>query len=112
DHLQARLAIRSRRHPTLNTQTRYPARLLQMGLRYILFRRGPLASAGGQTGGFIRSRAELDRPDIMYFVMPYTSADLREGLDRFPGFTIASCLLRPLSRGTVRLRSPDPMAAP
>lgn len=112
DHLQARLVMRSRRLPTLNTQIRHPVRLLQMGLQYALLRRGPLASAGGQTGGFIRTRPELDRPDIMYFVMPFTSADLRNGLDRFPGFTIASCLLRPDSHGTVRVRSSNPKDAP
>ncbi|MDR6858780.1 FAD-dependent oxidoreductase [Variovorax guangxiensis] len=112
DHLQARLAIRSRRHTTLNNQVRHPVHLLRMGLQYALFRQGPLASAGGQTGGFVRSRAGLDRPDIMYFVMPFSSADLRKGLDRFPGFTIASCLLRPASRGTVRVRSRNPKEAP
>lgn len=112
DHLQARLVIRSRRLPTLNTQMRSPVGVVKMGVKYALLRRGPLASAGGQTGGFIRTRAELDRPDIMYFVMPFTSADLRNGLDRFPGFTIASCLLRPDSRGTVRPQSPNPKDAP
>jgi choline dehydrogenase len=112
DHVQARLVVRSRRHPTLNTQIRHPLRLLKMGLQYVLFRRGPLASAGGQTGGFIRSRRGLDRPDIMYFAMPLTSVDLRKGLDRFPGFSIACCLLRPDSRGSVRVRSADPGQAP
>jgi choline dehydrogenase len=112
DHVQSRLVVRSRRHPTMNTLVRNPLRLLQMGLQYALFRRGPLASAGGQTGGFIRSRTELDRPDIMYFAMPLTSTDLRKGLDRFPGFSIASCLLRPDSRGSVRVRSPDSGEAP
>jgi choline dehydrogenase len=112
DHVQARIAIRSRRHPTLNTQVRNPVHLVRMALQYALFRRGPLASAGGQTGGFIRSSQELDRPDIMYFAMPLTSMDLRKGLDCFPGFSIAICLLRPESRGTVRVRSANPKEAP
>jgi choline dehydrogenase len=112
DHIQARLAIRSHRLDTLNAQTRQPMSLLRMGMQYALFQRGPLASAGGQTGGFIRSRPGLDRPDIMYFVMPLTSLDLRKGLDRFSGFSVASCLLRPESRGTVRVRSDNHKEAP
>ena len=107
DHLQARLAIRTGRHATLNTQMRNPLHLMRMGLEYALFRRGPLAYAGGQSGGYLRSSPELDRCDIMFFVIPFTSADYRKGLDRFPGFTIASSQLRPDSRGTVQVRSAD-----
>ena len=33
-------------------------------------------------------------------------------LHRFPAFTASVCNLRPTSRGTVRIRSPDPQAAP
>ena len=111
DHPQARLAIRSRT-PTLNTQMRHPMHLLRIGLQYAFFRRGPLASSGGQTGGFLRSRPDVDRPDFMYFFMPFTSLDLRKGLDPFPGFTIASVLLHPESRGFVRVRSANPEDAP
>lgn len=112
DHPQARLVLRSRHRATLNTQVRHPFHLARMGLQYALFRRGPLASSGGQTGGFLRSRPGLDRPDFMYFCMPFSSKDLREGLDRFPGFTIASVLLQPESRGVVRVKSGNPDEAP
>ena len=105
DHVQARLALRSRRHRTLNTQTRNPLQLAQMGLQYALFRRGPLTFAGGQSGAFVRSRVALDRADTLLILMPFSSVDYRKGLDRFPGFTIASCLMRPESRGSVRVRS-------
>ncbi|HXX01250.1 MAG TPA: GMC family oxidoreductase N-terminal domain-containing protein [Candidatus Acidoferrales bacterium] len=106
DHVQARLALRSRRHATLNTQTRQPLRLVGMGLKYALFRRGPLTFAGGQCGAFVRSHPKLDRSDTLLILMPFSSADYRKGLDEFPGFTITSCLMRPESRGTVRVRSP------
>jgi choline dehydrogenase len=112
DHVQARLALRSRRHPTLNTQIRHPVHMVKMGLQYVLSRKGPLAFSGAQTGGFIRSRNGIDRPDINFLVMPFTSSDLRQGLDEYPGFTIASVLLRPDSRGTVRVRSASQNDAP
>jgi choline dehydrogenase len=105
DHPQARIVLRSRRVSTLNTQIRNPYYLAKMGLQYALFNRGPLASSGGQTGGFLKSRPDLDRPDLMYFCMPFSSMDLRKGLDAFPGITLASVLLRPESRGSVRVRS-------
>jgi choline dehydrogenase len=112
DHVQARLALRSRRLTTLNTEIRHPFHLMRIGLQYAFSRRGPLAFSGAQTGGFIRSRSDVDRPDINFLVIPFTSADLRQGLDRFPGFTIATVLLRPESRGTVRVRSANPKDAP
>jgi choline dehydrogenase len=112
DHVQARLALRSRRFSTLNTDIRNPLKLARIGLQYAILRRGPLAFSGAQTGGFIRSRSDVVRPDINFLVIPFTSADLRKGLDPFPGFTIASVLLRPDSRGTVRVRSSSSKDAP
>jgi choline dehydrogenase len=112
DHVQARLVIEAKLLPSLNTAVRNPLSLAAMGLRYALLRRGPLAYAGGQSGGLLKTLPMLDRPDIMYFVMPFSSADLREGLDRFAGFSIAGCLQRPESRGTVTIASASADDAP
>jgi choline dehydrogenase len=107
DHVQARLVMRSRRLPTLNTRTRSLYQMGIMGLRYALLRRGPLASSGAQVGGFLRSRPEFDRPDVLAMFMPFSSTDYRKGLDPFAGFSISVFQLRPESRGTVRVRSAD-----
>jgi choline dehydrogenase len=112
DHIQARLVLRSRRYPTLNTRIRNPFHMAAMGLRYALTRRGPLASSGAQAGGFVRSRPEVDRPDIMVMFLPFSSTDYRKGLDTFAGFTISVLQVRPESRGTVRVRSADMKVAP
>lgn len=66
--------------------------------------------------GFMRTREGLDRPDIKANVYP-TRLD---GRVWFPGIrkgaghamTVFAVLLRPESRGDVRLRSADPAAAP
>ena len=42
----------------------------------------------------------------------YRSSKFGEPLHRFPAFTTSVCNLRPTSRGYIRLRSPDPSAAP
>jgi choline dehydrogenase len=112
DHVQARLVLRSRRHPTLNTRIRNPLHMVAMGLQYALMRKGPLTTAGAQAGGFVRSRPELDRPDVMVMYMPFSSTDYRKGLDTFAGFSISVLQMRPESRGTVRVRSADRRTMP
>jgi choline dehydrogenase len=112
DHIQSRLVLRTRRYATLNTQTRNPLHMLAMGLRYALFRTGPLTASGAQAGGFVRSHAGLDRPDVMIMFMPFSSVDYRRGLDSFAAFSISVMLMRPESRGTVRVRSADKHVAP
>jgi choline dehydrogenase len=105
DHVQARLVLRSARHPTLNTLLQQPLRRVAAGLQYALFRRGPMTFAGGQSGGFFDSRGEGRRPDVVLLLMPLSSMDYRQGLDRFAGFSVSCGLLRPQSRGTLRVRS-------
>jgi choline dehydrogenase len=112
DHIQARLVLRSRRYPTLNTKIRNPYHMAKMGLQYALLRKGPLTSSGAQAGGFVRSRPELDRPDVMVMFLPFSSTDYRRGLDTFAGFTISVLQVRPESRGTVRVQSADRKVAP
>ncbi|MBL8589282.1 MAG: GMC family oxidoreductase N-terminal domain-containing protein [Methylobacteriaceae bacterium] len=112
DHVQARLALRSRRLPTLNSALRSVGGKLGMALQYALFRRGPLACAAGQAGGFARSRPGLERPDVMFIYLPFSSADYRKGLDPFSGFSVSASQLRPESRGEVRVASADRRQAP
>src|SRR5207249_3571507 len=83
-----------------------------MALEYALLRRGPLTSSGAQAGCFMRSRPGLDRADVLLMFMPFSSPDYRKGLDAFSGFSISTFQLRPESRGTVRVRSPNRMDPP
>jgi choline dehydrogenase len=112
DHLQARLAMRTRRLPTFNTQLRHPLLMVKAALEYAFMRRGPLTSSGAQVGGFVRSQPGMDRPDLMLMFMPFSSVDYRQGLDRFAGFSLTAMQLRPESRGSVRVRSARPADQP
>lgn len=104
--------------PTLNEQL-YPwhGKLLA-GLRYVLTRRGPLALSLNQAGGFVRTRAELDRPNIQLYFSPvsYQKAPPKTrplmNPDPFPAFLTSISQCRPTSRGVLRLKSPDPADAP
>jgi choline dehydrogenase-like flavoprotein len=83
-----------------------------MGAEYALFQTGPLTMAPSQLGIFTRSSPEHERPNIQFHVQPLSLDRFGDPLHRFPAVTVAPCNLRPTSRGTIRLRSPDPAAAP
>jgi len=65
-----------------------------------------------ECGGFLKSRPELDIPDIqLHFGMAMVDDHGRKrGWGR--GFSCHVCLLRPKSRGSVFLKNADPLAPP
>lgn len=86
---------------------------LKVGMQYYFNRRGPGSSNIAESGGFIVSRlAEDDRPDIQMHFVPAFLDD--HGRNQLPGhgMTIHACFLRPRSRGSIRLKSTDPLQAP
>ncbi len=115
DHFNSYVAWRCTKAITLNDLERSPLRKLSAGVRYALFRSGPMASNGIHAGVFTRSDPRLERPDIQlnFFEWSTLRRD-KSGIvpHPFPGFTISPVHLRPDGRGTVRLASPDPLAAP
>ncbi len=112
DHLQARFILECKHRITLNDDMRSFTRMARAGLSYALFRKGPLGWWAGLAGGFARTRAELDRPDVQLLLMPFSTERVDARLHTFSGFTLSMCKLRPESRGSVRIRSADPLAAP
>lgn len=117
DHLCIDYLYRSR-VPTLNEVLRPWFGRLRVGLRYIALRRGPLAMSVNQAGGFVRSRAGLDRPNLQLYFSPLSYTRAQPGSrklmspDPFPGFLLSAQPCRPTSRGRIRLRSADPSASP
>ncbi|MEP6701894.1 MAG: GMC family oxidoreductase N-terminal domain-containing protein [Betaproteobacteria bacterium] len=110
DHLCIDYSYRSR-VPTLNDELRPWHGKLWAGMRYVLSRRGPLALSVNQAGGFVRSRDEVDRPDIQLYFSPLSYLRAPPGVralmqpDPYPGFLMSAQPCRPRSRGTVQLRS-------
>lgn len=68
--------------------------------------------------GFVRSSLATDVPDIQLHALPWTypspnqDEPIRHMPDPRPGLTVFSTMIYPKSRGTVRLASADPTAAP
>src|SRR5207249_3055486 len=80
-----------------------------------LFKTGPLTSNGICAGGFARSDPRLERPDIQLNFSVWSFAERDRGGIRphpFPGFTISAVHLRPDARGSVMLKSADPLDPP
>jgi choline dehydrogenase-like flavoprotein len=81
-------------------------------LQYALFRNGPATSNIVEAGAFVRVDPESKTPDTQLHFLPAYVID--HGLMRLDGYGVSlyANLLRPRSRGTVRLASADPKQAP
>jgi choline dehydrogenase-like flavoprotein len=112
DHLQLRLIFRVEGVPTLNERYHSLPRRAWMGIEYALFRTGPLTMAPSQLGFFTRSDPMQDRANIQFHVQPLSLDKFGDPLHTFPAFTMSVCNLQPTSRGTLRLKSREPGAAP
>ena len=98
---------------TLNEDTR-GARLLVEAAKYAFRRRGVLTYTAGIAHGFVRTRSEVETPDVQ-FHFAHASHDARRPrgtLEKEPGMTCAVCQLRPESTGSIHVQSADPGAAP
>ncbi len=93
-------------------------RLVAEAARYLATRRGLLTLSAAHVQAYWRSRPGLAGPDVQYHILPATVDVPRFvetqqwELERAPGLTIAPCQLRPESRGTIHVKSPDPFMAP
>jgi len=112
DHLQLRMIHKVTGVKTLNETYHSLIGRAAMGLDYVLRRRGPLTMAPSQLGLFTRSDPKRERANIQFHVQPLSLDKFGDPLHTFPAFTTSVCNLQPASRGHVRLRSPDPAAAP
>jgi choline dehydrogenase len=117
DHVGINYTYRSR-VDTLNQTLGSWRGKLAAGLDFLLRSEGPLSLSLNQAGGFVRTRPELERPDIQLYFQAFSTHSARAGTrpllgpDPFPGFSLGLSNCRPTSRGSVFARSADPFAAP
>ena len=73
---------------------------------------GPLSSNGVEAGAFLKTSADLPAPDLQFhFVgIGFTGPDFQTA--DFHSFVIVPTLLQPKSRGSISLRSADPLVPP
>ena len=106
DHMEASVQCELNRPISMLGQDKGLAAARHMA-QYLLTRTGLLTSTVVEAGGFA-DVSGLGEPDVQFHVRPV----FRGFGDRAPepghGITISPCVLRPQSRGTVRLRSTRP----
>ncbi len=112
DHYAPRMNWRVKLPITLNEQTRGLS-LMKEVLKYYTSRTGVLTYTAGIVFGFVKTRPELEEPDVQFHFAhaSFATAKTRK-LDREPGMTLTTYQCRPESKGSIHARSADPMAAP
>jgi len=117
DHLSVTYFYKSK-VPTLNDQLRPLLGKVYQGLKYILTRSGPLSLSVNQSGGFIRTRDGLSKPNIQLYFSPvsYTleSRDKRAMMspDPFSAMLLGVSNCNTNSRGQLRIKNSDPTSHP
>ncbi len=112
DHLQARVMFKVTRPITTNDALRSPWARFRMGWQWLTQRTGPLAIGINHGGMFTRALPGSVTPDIQFHFAALSAEMAGAATHPWSGCTFSVCQLRPTSRGTVRLQSPDPLAAP
>jgi choline dehydrogenase len=112
DHYSAAVKLRCKEKITFNDVMMNPLKQLAVGVRYLVFRDGPLTMAAGPCALFARTRPELATPDVKLSISPFSSDNPAAGLHKFSGFTVIVYQLRPDSRGEIKLKSLDAAASP
>ncbi len=104
--------------PTMNDVLHPFSGKVKAALHWAWNRGGPLGRSVNQAGAFVRSRDDLERPNLHIYFNPltYTASSIKPksltNADPFSAFLISFNTCRPTSRGSVSLRSADPSAPP
>jgi choline dehydrogenase len=112
DHYAGRIILRCNERITLNDTVRSLRGKIAAGLRYAFTRRGQLTITAISAGCFLRAHPASATPDVQCSIALYSADTIGGELHAFPGVTGVCTLLRPESRGFVRIKSADPRAAP
>ena len=113
DHVNVVLVVDAPRlRDTLGLSLGFALRTVKGIYQWRRKRTGMLTTNVAEAGGFIRSRPEEPRPDLqLHFVIAKLVDHARKTVFGH-GYSCHVCLLRPKSRGSVKLASADVNAAP
>ncbi|MGO9134869.1 MAG: GMC family oxidoreductase [Methylovirgula sp.] len=112
DHLQLRPIYKLKNARTLNVDYQSLFKRAKMAFDYALFRRGPLTMAPSQLGIFTKSSEKYATANLEFHVQPLSLDKFGDAMHPFAAITLSVCNLRPSSRGTCHVASPDSRANP
>ena len=81
-------------------------------IEHRLRRTGMLTTNFAESGGFVTLGADAPAPDVQYHFIRAIIQNHGRDKTKEHGFSLHACVLRPESRGWVKLKSPDPAAPP
>ena len=112
DHLDVIVQWHCSQPVTLNNNSKLINKMKALG-KWVFTRTGNGAHMPTPMGAFLSTREGLAAPDIQMHFMPVRGNPHGRGtMDGRHGYQVHVCQLRPESRGTIRLKSADPLAAP
>jgi len=111
DHLQARPIFKCR-SSTINMETNALWKQARIGLEYALKRTGPMTMAASLGTGYLKTRPELETPDIQFHLQPFSTDKVGTATHPFNAFTASVLQMRPESAGHLELKSSDPKDHP
>ncbi|WP_193175208.1 choline dehydrogenase [Oricola nitratireducens] len=111
DHLEVYVQHECTQPVSIYPLTR-PFGRLRVGVEWLLRRSGPGASCQFETGGFARISDRSAHPDLQFHFLPIAVDYDGKNPVSSHGFQAHVGPMRPRSRGHVRLKSRDPLAAP
>ena len=106
DHLEV-FVQHECREPVSLLEHLTPVGKMKVGLRWFLSKSGPATTNHMEAGGFIRSRAGVEHPDIQYHFLPMAMTYDAFNVNRIHGYQVMVDMMRPHSRGHVKIRSAD-----
>lgn len=104
--------------PTLNDVLRPMLGKLRVGLKYLLTGHGPLSLSINHGGGFFRTDARMQRPNMQLYMQAFSTLLPKAGErpilspDPFSGLSLGLSNCHPTSRGEIMIKSADPMQHP
>jgi choline dehydrogenase len=117
DHLQFRFSYKCTKRITVNDIMTSAWRRYLEGLKYVLTRKGMLSGTSSTVHALVKSDSKLASPDLKIQIVLISGKDRysrtkEAGIDAFPGFSIGVFKIRPESRGSVHIKSADPLQDP
>lgn len=108
DHINARIQFNMKRGELSYNQRMQGLGPVWQVMKYIFQRRGFITLPSAPMLAFLRTREDMETPDIQMHMVPYAVKNPKKRqLHKFPGMTVSIYQLRPESLGSIHIQSPD-----
>lgn len=113
DHLELYVAQKCTQPLTLYAyQWKFPHNMVKAGLQWFTTSTGVASTSHLESGGFVRSRADVPHPDIQFHFLPSVISDHGQKPAPCHAYQVHVGTMRPLGRGYLKLRTTDPRQNP